>query len=89
MVPKFLRPEVFPIREIEIVRARFHTFITDPATGPTLDAMLEDNAATDAAIAARDAAIEAEREERAYLDASDERAGETCGRACGYCGRCS
>jgi hypothetical protein len=78
MIPKFLQPEVLPYASIEIVRARFRSFLTDPATGPRLDAMLADNRATDAA-------IEAERND----DRGDEDCGSTCGAACGFCGRCS
>lgn len=63
-------------------RAAFHALMTDPATGPRLDAMLADNAATDAALlAAADAELEAEWEA--------DRLGDACGPACGYCGRCS
>jgi hypothetical protein len=32
-------------------RASFHAFLTDPATGPTLDALLADNARIDAVLA--------------------------------------
>jgi hypothetical protein len=62
MIPKFLRPERVPVVSIAIVppvsdvertieetqRTAFHTFLTHPATGPTLDAMLADNAKVDA-----------------------------------------
>lgn len=56
----------------------FHTFLTLPQTGPMLDAMLQDNAATDAAILA-------ERED----EREDGDAGSRCSMAsCGGCGRC-
>lgn len=64
---------------LDAQRAHFHALITDPATGPKLDVMLADNAATDAA-------IEAERLEQ---DDRDEQCGSQCGAGCGYCGRCS
>lgn len=66
MIPKFLRPERVPYASIEIVpapvlavertiedaeRDAFHTFLTDPTTGPKLDALLADNAAVDAQLA--------------------------------------
>jgi len=60
-------------------RQSFHTFITHPATGAHLDALLADNEATDRAILAA-------REEHAD---DDELAGGACGTACGFCGRCS
>lgn len=56
----------------------FHHFLTAPVTSRLLDGMIEDNAATDAAILAA-------REE----EAGDELSGSTCGTACGFCGRCS
>jgi len=37
---------------LEAARASFHAFLTDPATGPQLDALLADNARIDAALAA-------------------------------------
>jgi hypothetical protein len=74
-------PDATP-RDLFSDRAAFHALITAPTTGARLDAMLEDNRATDARILAeRDAELEAE------WDA--ERAGDACGPACGYCGRCS
>ena len=84
MVPKFLRSEIVPFASIAFVRgadprSAFRRFLEDPATGPHLDAMIHDNAATDAAIlAARD-------EDRG----DDERHGSQCGLACAFCGRCS
>ena len=57
----------------------FHTFLTLPQTGPMLDAMLHDNAATDAAILAA----------REDAPADDEQRGSQCGPGCGWCGRCS
>lgn len=65
MRPRFLRPEILGYASVEIIRApvltvertideaqrdAFHAFLGDPKTGPKLDAMLADNAATDAAI---------------------------------------
>lgn len=82
MLPKFLRPEILPYASVEVIpatRADFHAFITNPSTGPTLDAMLADNAAVDAAIA------EQERDP----DDRDEDRGSACGSNCGYCGGCS
>ena len=84
MVPKFLRSEIVPFASIAFVRgadprSAFRRFLEDPATGPHLDAMIQDNAATDAAILA---AREDEREE------GD--AGSRCSLAsCGGCGRCA
>lgn len=77
--------EPAPVSQVEQTiedaeRARFHTFITDPATGPLLDAMLADNDATDAAILA-------DRENEAHWQS--ERDGDACSSACGFCGRCS
>jgi hypothetical protein len=84
MLPKFLRPEVWPYASVEIVRAdtpitaaAFHEFLTAPTTGPTLDALLEDFAAIDA-------------DQRAHDDAhADDEQGDACSAACGFCGRCS
>jgi hypothetical protein len=73
MLPKFLQPERVPFASIE-----FHTFITSPVTGRLLDAMIEDNRATDARILA-------EREDTG----DDGTGGDRCGTACGFCGRCS
>lgn len=56
----------------------FHTFLSAPTTAPILDAMLHDNAATDAA-------IEAARED----ERGDEDRGSACSAACGFCGACS
>lgn len=84
MLPKFLRPEILPYASVEVIpatRADFHTFITNPATGPTLDAMLADNAAVDAALA--------EQRDADDPDDRDEDRGATCGSNCGYCGGCS
>jgi hypothetical protein len=90
MLPKFLQPETWPYASVEVIpavsnvertieeaqRDAFHTFLTDPATGPKLDAMLADNAAVDAALVD-------DRDDR------DEDCGSQCGAGCGYCGRCS
>ncbi len=58
--PTFLQPEVFPYASVEIIpaaeqtieeteRARFHRFLTDPKTGPRLDALLAESGRVDAA----------------------------------------
>ncbi len=73
MIPRFLRPEVFPYASVEIIpavsvvertieeteRTRFHRFLTDPATGPKLDQLLAEAAAVDDEGAARDAHTDA------------------------------
>lgn len=75
-----VHPAVLSALRTWFARQSFHHFLNDPATGPTLDALIEDNRQTDLA-------IEAEREER---DDRDDRAGSTCSAAsCGNCGRCS
>jgi len=60
-------------------RTRFRALLTDPTTGPRLDAMLADNARIDAQL----------REDDRLEDLRQGDDGDTCGAACGYCGRCS
>jgi len=59
-------------------RRGFHALLTDPATGPKLDAALAECAAIDARLAEDD-----------RLDAEREGDGNQCGSACGGCGRCT
>jgi hypothetical protein len=112
MLPKVLQAEVVPYAAVEIVRApvtavertieetqraAFHQFLTDPATGPRLKAMVADNAATDKALACPwcpdfDPTTSARESHAMCADCraefNDADRGAACSANCGHCGRC-